>query len=72
MFWRTGKRVREMIEKRRGGRNTGGFIRDGGSIEGEDCTKGSGGLIVWVGLRVRVGVDDERGADSGEQAGLQG
>ena len=55
----------------RGGRNTGGFVQNGGSIEGEDRTKGSGGLIVWVGLGVRVGVDDERGADSGEQAGLR-
>ena len=49
----------------------GGFIRDGGLVEGEkDCTEDGCGLLVWIGLEPRVDVDDEGGTDSGEQTRL--
>ena len=28
------------------------------------------GLVVWIGLELRIDLDDERGCDSGEQTGL--
>ena len=50
-------------------RNCGSFTGDGRLIESEDGTEGSG-LLVRIGLEVRVGVDDERRADGREQTRL--
>jgi len=50
----------------------GSFVRDGRLVEGEeDCTEDGCGLLVRIGLEPRVDVDDEGGADSGEQTRLQ-
>ena len=35
-----------------GGWSGGSLARDGGLIEGEDCTKDSSGLIIWIGLEI--------------------
>jgi len=44
---------------------------DGGLIESEeDGTEEGGGLLVGIGLEVRVDIDDKRRADGGEQTRL--
>ena len=49
-----------------------GLTRDGGLIESEeDRAEEGGGLLVRIGLEVRMDVDDECGADGGEQTGLE-
>jgi len=53
------------------GWNGGGLTGDGGLIESEeDGTEEDSGLLVWIGLEVRMGIDDESGADGREQTGL--
>jgi hypothetical protein len=48
------------------------FVWDPGMVEGEeDHTEEGCRLAVGIGLKLPVDVDDERGADCGEQAGLQ-
>ena len=37
----------------------------------EDCTEEGGGLLVGIGLEIRMDVDDKGGADCREQAGLE-
>ena len=61
--------ARRISLNRQGGRS---LARDGGLVESEEnrAEKG-GGLLVRIGLEVRVDVDDEGGADGGEQTGLQ-
>ena len=50
----------------------GGFVRDGRLVEGKkDRTEEGCGLLVRIGLKPRVDVDDEGGADGGEQTRLQ-
>jgi len=50
-----------------------GFARDGRLIESEeDGSEEGGGLLVRIGFEVRMGIDDEGGADGREQTGLQG
>ena len=52
-----------------GGRSVTG---DRGLIESEEnCAEEGGGLLVRIGLEVRMDVDDEGGADGREQTGLQ-
>ena len=52
--------------------DSGGFVWDRGVVEGEeDCTKEGCGLVVGIGLKLRVNIDDESGTDSREQAGLR-
>ena len=42
------------------GSTTGGLARDRGLIESEeDCVEEDRGLVAWVGLELRMGVDDE-------------
>ena len=49
-----------------------GLTRDGGLIESEeDRAEEGGGLLVRIGLEVRMDVDDEGRADGGEQTSLQ-
>jgi len=46
--------------------------RDGRLIEGEEnCAEEGGGLLVRIGLEVRMGINDEGGADGGEPTSLQ-
>ena len=46
--------------------------RGGRLIETEDkCAEKGGRLLVWIGLEVRMDIDDEGRADGGEQTGLQ-
>ena len=46
--------------------------RNGGLVEsGEDCTEEDGGLLVGIGLEIRMDVDDKGGADCREQADLE-
>ena len=41
-------------------------------VEGEEGgAEKSGGLLVGIGLEIRMDAGDEGGADGGEQAGLQ-
>jgi hypothetical protein len=55
-----------------GGWNGGGFVRDGGLVEGEkDCAEEGCRLLVRIGLELRVDVDDEGGTDGGEQTRLR-
>ena len=55
-----------------GGRNGRGLVRYCGLIEGEEnCTEEGCGLFVGIGLETRVGVDDECGANRGEQTCLR-
>ena len=54
------------------GWNGGGFVRDGGLVEGEkDRAEKSCGLFVRIGLEARVDIDDEGGADGGKQTRLR-
>jgi len=47
------------------------FVWDGRLVEGEkDRTEEGCGLLVRIGLETRVDVDDEGGADGGEQTCL--
>ena len=49
-----------------------GLTGDGGLIESdEDRTEEGGGLLVRIGLEVRMDIDDEGRADGGEQTGLR-
>ena len=49
-----------------------GLTRDGGLIESEEnCAEEGGRLLVRIGLEVGMDIDDEGGADGGEQTGLQ-
>ena len=53
------------------GSTTGGLARDRGLIESEeDCAEEDRGLVAWVGLELRMGVDDECCADGREQTRL--
>ena len=55
-----------------GGRNGGGFVWDGGVVEGEkDCTEESRRLRVGIRLKLRIDINDKRGADCREQARLR-
>jgi len=49
------------------GWNGGGLTGNGGLIEGEeDGTEDGSGLFIWIGLEVRMDVDDKRRADGRE------
>ena len=51
--------------------NGGGLTGDGGLIESdEDSAEEGSGLLVGIGLEVRMYIDDKRGADSREQTRL--
>ena len=51
--------------------NGGGLTRDGGLIESEeDSAEEGSGLLVGIGLEVRMDIDDKRGADGREQTRL--
>ena len=53
------------------GRDGGGFIRDGGLVEGEkDHVEEGCRLFIRIGLEPRVDVDDEGGTNGGEQTRL--
>jgi len=55
-----------------GRRDGRGLTRDGGLIESEENrAEESGGLLVRIGLEIRMDVDDEGRADGREQTGLQ-
>ena len=51
-------------------RNGRGFTGDGGLIESEEDGAEGSGLVIWIWLEVRMDIDDESGADGGEQTGL--
>jgi hypothetical protein len=53
-------------------RNCGRFVWDRGVVEGEeDRTEEGCRLVTGIGLKFRIDIDDERGADCREEAGLQ-
>jgi len=53
-------------------RNGGRITRDGGLVESEENgAEEGGGLLVRIGSEVGMDIDDEGGADGGEQTGLQ-
>jgi hypothetical protein len=49
-----------------------GSHRDDGLIASEEDGAEGGGLVIWIGLELRIGVEYEDGADSREQTRLQG
>ena len=54
------------------GRNVGGLAGNGGLVESEkDGPEERRGLLVGIGLEIRVDVDDKGRVDSREQAGLR-
>ena len=54
------------------GRYGRGLIGGGGLIKSEeDGAEEGGGLLVWIGLEVRLDVDDESRADGREQTRLR-
>jgi len=49
------------------GLDSGGLTGDGGLVESEeDLAEEGNGLRIWIGLEVRMDIDDESGADGGE------
>ena len=53
------------------GWNSGSLTQDGRLVESEeDDMKESGGLLAQIGLEVGMDIDDESGADGGEQTCL--